>query len=343
VRKALLSDKPGAPATGINSPSLALRARSGHDELYLGIDGGGTHTVALLANRDGSILGRGTAGPSNLQAVGKERALQALDEAVSAAFTAAGSTRGPVASACLGLAGADRSDDHGIIREWADRVRLSEKIEITNDAAILLAAGTPQGFGLALIAGTGSIAFGRSADGRRARGGGWGYLLGDEGSAYALVMAGLRAVAQAADGRRPATRLTERFLSKLGLTHPQELIAAVYRSGRDRADFAALAPLILEAVEEDNIATVIVEREAGELARAGEAVVRQLGWEGPIPLALAGGLLLGSAVYRQRVLHWLGTLGVQAEPITLVEEPARGAVKLAVTASGSAETTRIPL
>jgi hypothetical protein len=73
-----------------------------------------------------------------------------------------------------------------------------------------------------------------------------------------------------------------------------------------------------------------VEQEARELARAGEAVLRQLRWEGPVPLALAGGLLLGSAVYRQRVLHALTTLGVRAEPIALVEEPAQGAVKLAV-------------
>jgi N-acetylglucosamine kinase-like BadF-type ATPase len=301
--------------------------------MYLGIDGGGTHTVALLASRDAAILGRGTAGPSNLQAVGKERALAALDEAVSAAFTAAGLSRGPVASACLGLAGADRPDDQSIIREWAERVRLADHVEITNDAAILLAAGTPQGFGLALIAGTGSIAFGRSADGSRARAGGWGYLLGDEGSAYALVMAGLRAVVQAADGRGPATRLTDRFLSRWGLTHSQGLVAAVYRSGRDRADFAALAPLVLEAVDEDEVAAEIVEREARELARAGEAVIRQLGWEGPISLALAGGLLLGSEAYRQRVLHALTTLGVRAEPIALVEEPAQGAVKLAVTAT----------
>src|SRR5262249_44240153 len=155
------------------------------------------------------------------------------------------------------------------------------------------------------------------------------YLLGDEGSAYALVLAGLQAVARAADGRGPATRLTDLFLSRFGRHQPQELIAAVYRSGRDRADLAALAPLVLSAAEEDRVAGEIVEREARELARAGEAVVRQLRWEGSIPLALAGGLVLGSEVYRQRVVHSLTTFGVQPEPISLVEEPAQGAVKLA--------------
>ena len=323
VKKAL-----GEPAALAAGWGLEAQATGFHHDLYLGIDGGGTHTVALLARASGDIVGRGTAGPSNRQAVGTERALAALDDAVSAAFHAAGLPRGPVTSACLGLAGADRPDDQAVLRAWAERVQLAAHVEVTSDAAILLAAGTPHGWGLVLIAGTGSIAFGRTADGRRARAGGWGHLLGDEGSAYALVIHALQAIARAADGRGPATRLTECFLNHWGLTQPQDLIAAVYRSGRDRADFAALAPLVIEMAENDPVAAGIVEQGAHELARAGESVVRQLGWYGPVPLALAGGLLLGSAGYRERVLLVLRSLGIQPEPFTLVEEPAEGAVKL---------------
>ncbi len=327
VRQALSLHQPAAPARVASLPT---------QELYLGIDGGGTHTVALLAARDSenwTILGRGTSGPSNRQAVGTERALAALDEAVSAAFMAAQLPRGPVASACLGLAGADRADDQAVIREWAERVQLARKVDVTSDAAILLAAGTPEGWGLVLIAGTGSIAFGQTADGRRARAGGWGYLLGDEGSAYALVMSALQAVARAADGRGPATTLTERFLNRLGVKQPQELIAAVYRSGRDRTEFAALAPLVIEAAENDAVAAEIVEKEARELARAGESVIRQLGWNDPVPVALAGGLLIGSERYRQRVLRNLNERGVPAGPVVVIEEPAHGAVKLAFMGS----------
>jgi N-acetylmuramic acid 6-phosphate etherase len=332
VRKALTNPSFSRDPKG-SAGALPFGSRLNDSPLVLGIDGGGSHTVALLAagtSDKWTILGRGTAGPSNRQAVGQERTLAALDEAINAAFAAAGLARCPVASACLGLAGADRADDQCMIREWAQRVRLADRVEVTSDASILLAAGTPQGWGLALIAGTGSIAFGRSADGRGARAGGWGYLLGDEGSAYALVMAGLQAVVRAADGRGPATRLSEHFLSRLGLNQPQELVAAVYRSGRDRADFAALAPLVLELAETDEVAGELVEQQARELARAGQAVMRQLGMEGPIPLALAGGLLMGSKVYRQRVLHALTTFGVQPNPIDHVEEPARGAIALAL-------------
>jgi N-acetylglucosamine kinase-like BadF-type ATPase len=299
--------------------------------LYLGLDGGGTHTIALLASHDGRILGRGTAGPSNRQAIGTERALAALDEAVNAAFNAAGLPRTSTVSACLGLAGTDRSDDKSVIREWAERVHLAKRLEVTSDAAILLAAGTPQGCGLVLIAGTGSIAFGQTTDGRRARAGGWGHLLGDEGSAYALVMTALQAVVRAADGRGPATRLTERLLNQWQLTQPQELVAAVYRSGRDRSDLAALAPLIIETAEDDAVATAIVEQGARELAQAGASVVRQLNWQSSIPVALAGGLLLGSEKYRDWVVRFLMEEGVQPEPISRVNEPAQGAIKRAIT------------
>jgi N-acetylglucosamine kinase-like BadF-type ATPase len=327
VRKALEAARPSEPA----------QVKQGA-ELFLGLDGGGTHTVALLAAREAgaasggwTVLGRGTAGPSNRQAVGKERALAALDEAVAAAFRAAGVPRGPVASACLGLAGADRPDDQGAVREWAERVGLACKVEVTSDAAVLLAAGTPEGWGLVLIAGTGSIAFGRAAAGRRARAGGWGYLLGDEGSAYALVMSGLQAVARAADGRGPATSLTERFLNRFGLGKPQDLIPAVYRGGWDRTALAGLAALVVETAEGDAVAAKVVEEGARELALAGKAVARELGWGGTVPVALAGGLLLGSEGYRQRVLDGLQAQGVQGDPVTLVTEPAQGAVRLALT------------
>jgi N-acetylmuramic acid 6-phosphate etherase len=311
-------------------------AREHTPDLYLGIDGGGTGTVALLATRgegaaSWTLLGRGEAGPSNLQAVGSVRALSALDEAVVAAFTAAKLNRVSVAAACLGLAGAARKEDQAVILDWARYVNLARQIEVTTDANLLLAAGTPAAWGLALIAGTGSIAYGRRADGQTARAGGWGHLLGDEGSAYALVMAGLQAVARAADEIGPPTRLTERFLTRLGLGQPQELVPTIYRGGWDRAALAGLAPLVLEAAEtEDPVAANIVNEAARALAATAAGVVRKLGLAPDAPLALAGGVLRASTSYRQRVLQALAALGVHPNPVTSVEEPAEGAVRLAL-------------
>ena len=199
-------------------------------------------------------------------------------------------------------------------------------------AALLLAAGTPEGWGVALVAGTGSIAFGRDSTGKIARAGGWGYLLGDEGSGYGLTLAGLRAVARAADGRGPETLLTTAFLEKLALKQPSELIQLIYQGNRDRASLAALAPVVLVAAEaDDSVARELVDSAAAQLSRMVEAVVSALELKRrPVALALAGGVLLANASYRQRVLSAVSAHGIQADPVTLVAEPAAGAVRLAL-------------
>jgi N-acetylmuramic acid 6-phosphate etherase len=308
-------------------------------DLFIGIDGGGSHTTALLAKRSqaGSnpsyiILGRSRAGPSNLQAVGNERAFQSLNEAIVSAFTAARLPGCSVHAACLGLAGAGRPDDRQLILEWAKTAGLADQVEVTTDVDLLLAAGTPQGWGIALVAGTGSIAFGRSADGHSARAGGWGHLLGDEGSGYALALSGLRAVARAADGRSEQTRLKDDFLQVLRLKEPQELIPTLHQGSMDRAALSALATVVLEAgAAGDVIARKIVDENARELAAAGASVARQLGFDGKhVPLALSGGLLLSSERYRQRVLAAITTFG--PDPVALVLEPAEGAIRLALKA-----------
>jgi N-acetylmuramic acid 6-phosphate etherase len=318
----------GATLRGIPTPSSEA-----NDNLCLGIDGGGSHTVALLAARDGRVLGRGTAGPSNLQTVGPERALRALDEAVAGAFAAAGIARTAAAAACLGLAGAGREADQRIVRDWAARVRLAGNVEVTTDGALLLAAGTPEGWGVAVVAGTGSIACGRSADGREARAGGWGPLLGDEGSGYSLVLGALRVVARAADGRVPATPLQERLLAALGLQHSHELIPCLHGGRWDRAALAALAPLVLDAADAgDDAAMALVEDGVAGLALAAATVATRLRLDPHrLPLALAGGLLLASGSYRERFLAALRRAGAVPDPVTLVDEPAWGAVRRAAT------------
>jgi N-acetylmuramic acid 6-phosphate etherase len=322
-----LQETGGQVRRALAAPPAAVAA---HD-LLLGVDGGGSRTVALLARLDGVVIGRGEAGPSNPQAVGVEAALRAIDVAVGRAFTVAGRPRGEVAAACLGLAGVGRPDDERPIREWAERHRLASVVEVTSDVSLLLAAGTPDGWGVALVAGTGSIALARDRDGRTARAGGWGHLLDDAGSGYALALAGLRAVVRAADGRGPATALSERLLERLGLSRPQELVGAVYRGGLDRTALAALAPLVLDAAEAgDTVAADLVEQGASELALMTAAAARPLSLGGdPVPLALAGGLLLGSDGYRGQLLRALERVGFRADPVAQVHEPAKGALRRA--------------
>ena len=127
-----------------------------------------------------------------------------LYNAIEGVFRQADLPMQRVASACLGLSGVDRPSDISLIRSWADSFQIAERLMIVNDARLVLAAGTPAGHGVGLICGTGSIAFGRSPDGKMSRAGGWGYILGDEGSGYDIAIQAMRAATQAIDGRGQA-------------------------------------------------------------------------------------------------------------------------------------------
>jgi N-acetylglucosamine kinase-like BadF-type ATPase len=305
--------------------------RSGR-ELVFGIDGGGTHTVALLADAaTGAILGRGTAGPSNIQAVGVNSALKELNAAATAAFANAKLDRVKVAAACLGLAGVDLNEGLDIIRGWADSVSLCDRITVANDATLLFAAGTPEGWGLAIIAGTGSIAFTLDRNGKDGRAGGWGFLLGDEGSAFMIALSGLRAACRAADRAGPATQLVDRFLQSLGSRDPRDFIPAVYRGVWDRAAIAGLAPIVVEAAEAgDAVAHGIVVHQVTELARTANAAIEANGLPKlALPVAVAGGLIVKNAFYRGLFVEALRGFGVHPGVVNPVEEPALGAVTLA--------------
>ncbi len=305
------------------------------DSLILGIDGGGTKTVAWLAacavGDEPRVIGRGTAGPSNVQAVGFDSAIENLNDAVAAAFDHAGIASAAVAAAVVALAGSDRRESRQEIERWAEGRRLARRLRVVNDALPVLAAGSPDGWGVALVCGTGSFCFGQSRDGRRTRAGGWGYLFGDEGSGYAIAAAGLRAAAKAEDGRAEATELLPAFLRRLRLNQSAELIPAVYRMADDRAAIASLAEVVTAtAAKQDAVAEQIVMDAAGELAAMVAAVTRELDFASEtFPLVLSGGVLLGFEGLRNRLRARLGSLRLHPSPLASVREPVAGAIKLA--------------
>ncbi len=340
-------------------------------ELILGIDGGGTKTVAWLAAcsrqtarggsqaarsvqtvdsasashsnsdvplqtaRGGSaedkVLGRGIAGASNLHAVGLAAAIENLEQAVEAAFADAGLSCCCTASACLGLAGVDREEDRTAVQKWADSRSLATQTTVVHDALPVLYAGTPEGCGVALISGTGSFAFGRDAAGATTRCGGWGPLFGDEGSGYAIALAGLRAVAQADDGRGRTTSLLDYFLGHFGVTDASGLISAIYDPSVDRASIAAHARLVFEASDNgDEVAGEIVNQAIRGLADMVVTIMSRLGFGNePVPLALTGGVLLNRQDIRDRLRSELRKHEFQAAPITTVTDPVAGALLLA--------------
>jgi N-acetylglucosamine kinase-like BadF-type ATPase len=308
--------------------------------LLLGVDGGGTTTEAQLVAPGGHVIGRGMAGPSNAKAVGAEAARRALDAAIHAAFHSAGLTPAPVDAICLGLAGFDRPDDRKVLAGWADEAHWAHRLVMVNDGDLVVAAGTPDGWGIGVIAGTGSIAVGRAPDGRTARAGGWGHLIGDEGSAYAVVLDALRLVARRADGRdlRPPGRdpLTERLCAALGVPDVSQIVTTIYSVGFDRATIASLAPEVLTAcAEAPELGERLLVPAGAALAEITTAAARSLGWSsGMLPLAVAGGFLLSATVVFHGMVERLGRHGYHVN-VTRVTDPVRGAVILAERACAS--------
>lgn len=304
--------------------------------MLLGVDGGGTSTEAWLAEVGGEVIGRGASGPSNAKAVGMDAARRALDAAIRAAFDDAGLEPASVEAACLGLAGFDRPDDRAILTGWANEARVARRLVLVNDGDLVVAAGTPEGWGVGVIAGTGSIAVGRTPDGRKARAGGWGHLIGDEGSAYVLVLDALRLVARRDDGREPSPTangpdpLTARLCRALGVARASQIVTAIYAPESTRARIAAMAPEVLAACDESPEDAARLFRPAGAaLAEIVAAVARSLGWpSGPLPLAAAGSFLLSAEPVRRAMLDDLAGHGYEPA-LTPVPEPARGAVILA--------------
>jgi N-acetylglucosamine kinase-like BadF-type ATPase len=300
-------------------------------ELVLGIDGGGSKTVALLADRRLRVRGSAVAGPSNYQGIGFKAACAAIVQAADEACHAAGDVTAPGA-VCLGLAGAGRAEDRALFAAWATARWPGARVVVVGDMELVLAAGTPGGWGLALVCGTGSVVYGRDQGGRDARAGGWGPLLGDEGSGYAIGQAALRAVTRAADGRGPPTVLTAAVLGHWSLGEPAQLVPRVYRAGLAPHEVAALAALVGEAAAAgDEVARQILRAAWAELALALAAVARQLDLRGPIPCALAGGLLLSRAAPIEALLEQAAALGLALEPVALVQRPAEGALRIATS------------
>ena len=173
----------------------------------IGIDGGGTKTIGILATETGQRLAEVEAGPANYHVVGEAETRAVLENIVAKLYEKAGVPSGSSVRCCLGMAGLGRAADREVIGRICDELGISQNRILTHDAHIALVGGTEKQEGVIVISGTGAIVYGINAEGREARASGWGYLLGDEGSGYDIAIKGLQAVARAADGRGDPTAL----------------------------------------------------------------------------------------------------------------------------------------
>jgi N-acetylglucosamine kinase-like BadF-type ATPase len=265
---------------------------------FLGIDGGGTKTDVAIVDADGAVLARRQGPTSNRAVIGLERAIDVLGTLISDAAAEAGLDL-PLGAGWIGMAGSDRPEDREAFT--AALSHMVRGLRVTNDAELVL-SGTPDGTGIALIAGTGSIAYARNAAGVTGRSGGWGHIFGDEGSAFTVAVEALRAVAAAADRRGPETRLTEAMLTFWDAGTPQQLITRVYAPEVKKGDIAAATPQVVEAAESgDAVALAILTHAADDLAALVMSLARRIPFDAPPIVACTGGLILRSAIVRNRV------------------------------------------
>ncbi|GCF06488.1 N-acetylglucosamine kinase [Dictyobacter arantiisoli] len=291
---------------------------------YLGVDGGGSKTLAIVVNAQGEEIARGVSGSSNYTGVGLTTAVQNIYDAVAQARRSLGE-QVILQQAWLGLAGVDRLADQQIIEPHLRA--LASTVYVTNDAELALSS-LPDAVGIVLIAGTGSISLGRNAQGITTRAGGWGHILGDEGSGYALGLQALQAAVRAADGRGPQTLLLEIILAYWQLQQADDIIGVVY-ANEDKAQIAALSRCIFQAERAgDAVAHTIVENNLTELVQVVKAVSTKLGFtsEQAISLALGGGLILNETSFQERFLTQLQHTQAIRE-IIAVEQPALSAAR----------------
>lgn len=309
----------------------------------IGVDAGGSKTLALLADGHGRVLAEARDDGANLLVHGGDgvaavlrRILAALDGSEDGGGggseddgPAGDRPDGRADALCLGIAGAGRPEDVERVEAILRRLGWRRPARVVHDAHIALVAGAPEGVGIVVVAGTGSVAYGVDPSGSRARAGGWGHILGDEGSAFWLGHAAIRRGIRAADGRGPATSLGDRVSRHLGLERAQELIPWFYDREHTRRRLAELAPLVEAAAGDgDPSAEELLDEAAHHLARAARAVARQLTLPDRYPVVLAGGAFKACPSLVRRIDERLDLH--RSRLVKLEVEPAAGAVRLAL-------------
>jgi N-acetylglucosamine kinase-like BadF-type ATPase len=236
------------------------------------------------------------------------------------------------AAICLGIAGVDREDEMRTVRAVMERIGHKSRVLVVNDALIALAAGARDSPAVVIISGTGSIVYGRNASGEAARAGGWGHMIGDEGSGYWIGREALSAVMRAFDGRGPATRLTAAILSHLNVNDESRLPRIVYDREVPRMTVAAVGPMVQEAADQgDAVARRVLERAVDELVLAAQSVASRLEMRGDeFTFFLSGGAFRAVPWLAAELSRRLVEVAPRCQVEMLDEEPAVGAVWLAL-------------
>jgi N-acetylglucosamine kinase-like BadF-type ATPase len=294
----------------------------------LGIDGGGTKTTGVISDSSGHIYAKEQVGATNQNGVDRniiERELTSLMEALKNQNPEVFSQLGTVFA---GMSGVERDDAKKVIRNYIAKLLPDHtRIVIDNDGVNALYSGTLGAPGIVQISGTGSITFGINANGERKRVGGWGYLIDDEGSGYAVGRDALNAVFKAYDGRASETALTEMILSHFKVGQEPDLIKFIYEVGKSRAVIAPLSKLVVEAADRgDEVAKQILYESSLKIADSIRSLKNQLFDDKPVLVVLAGGVFNRSDLIVPVIEKVLKNTNCDVNLVKPQMEPVGGAV-----------------
>lgn len=297
--------------------------------MYLiGIDGGGTKTKGYISDLEGNILASAIGGSSNYLAAGRTTAKASLEQVINSLCNKIKINKEQIEIISLGLAGAGREEDKKIIEEIIRKIGINNKIIINSDAYISIVAAHGEEKGIVTISGTGSISLGIDSKGKLHRTGGWGHILGDEGSGYYFGREGLIAIMKAYDGRGEKTIISNKVLDYLGFNTEEEIPKYVYSNIGEKAKIAKLAPLVIEAASEgDKVSTEIVNRGIMDLVNMTNTTYKKIGES--INIALAGGIFEKSRFIREKFIKFLKNENPQCKVVENKFSSGIGALILA--------------
>jgi len=309
-------------------------------DYVLGVDGGGTKTLARITDIKGNTVSESLAGSGNFKSVGKETAIKNIEKVVTESIEKISSLEGfSFSNACFGLSGLDSPKDEKTYLDLINASRipqfLKKEILICNDSKIGLLAGSDEKNAIMIICGTGSNCYGINEHGEEAKANGWDYILGDEGSGFSIGLKALRSVMRHYDGRGSSTLLSDNLLKELELDDIPELIEWTYQEpfGVDR--FAALARIVCRtAAEGDKRCKDILSEEAHEASLTVGTVVKKLGLEKKkFDLVLVGSVFRCEKFFKDVFEKKLKDRFDEVCFKPLTEKPVKGAIKLALNNS----------
>lgn len=300
--------------------------------LILGLDGGATKTNCIIINEKYEIIGIGSSGPCNYHTIGINTAKKNIEEAIRNALKNTKYEKKKIDIAGLGIGGANTSKDYEIISDIIKSIGLIEKYEIVNDVNVAYYACSKGKSGIVTVAGTGSIVYGRNSVGKECYSGGWGWLIGDEGSAFDIARKAIQEATRAFDGRGRKTILVNLLIKELNLKDFNEIIDYVY-SKVESHRIARLAPIVTEAaIKGDKIAKNILNNAAEELILAAKTVYKKLKMEkeDKIIVGGVGGVFNSNIIWRKYKSSMKELPNVHVHPLLKGYQPAIGGIILAL-------------